>query len=254
MKKAFFEREWRRQVSVENAYRKKRRSGRGIVSDKIPEKARNALEFAFEKAFIAVLRKGNSLIDASISKESKEDEHQARKTALLYEQSRKSLKNIGESKTTDIALTGLWGAALGTLGIGLPDIPLFFGRLLRAVYEIAVEYGYSYDNLRERYFILELIRASLSYGESFEQSDDAVNAYIDNGSLPQDYQPDMHIKACAKAMANDMLLSKFIQGIPIVGAVGGTFDAVFVSKIIKYVKMKYKRRFLLDLKKNGELT
>ena len=37
---------------------------------------------------------------------------------------------------------------------------------------------------------------------------------------------------------------KFLQGIPIVGAVGGFYDAIYMKRITKYVNLKYKKRFL----------
>ena len=42
---------------------------------------------------------------------------------------------------------------------------------------------------------------------------------------------------------------KFLQGIPIVGAAGGAYDAVYMQKIVKYAEMKYRRRFLEKQKK-----
>ena len=40
------------------------------------------------------------------------------------------------------------------------------------------------------------------------------------------------------------------KGIPIVGAVGGFFDGVYMRNITKYAELKYRRRFYTD-KKNG---
>ena len=36
---------------------------------------------------------------------------------------------------------------------------------------------------------------------------------------------------------------KFLQGIPIVGAAGGAYDAIYMKKVVKYAEMKYRRRF-----------
>ena len=36
---------------------------------------------------------------------------------------------------------------------------------------------------------------------------------------------------------------KFLQGIPIVGAAGGFYDAIYMKKVVKYAEMKYRRRF-----------
>ena len=37
---------------------------------------------------------------------------------------------------------------------------------------------------------------------------------------------------------------KFLQGIPIVGAVGGAYDVIYMKKVNDYAKLKYNRRFL----------
>ena len=42
---------------------------------------------------------------------------------------------------------------------------------------------------------------------------------------------------------------KFLQGIPVVGAVGGLYDAVYMKRINDYANLKYKKRFLLKKKK-----
>ena len=41
---------------------------------------------------------------------------------------------------------------------------------------------------------------------------------------------------------------KFLQGIPIVGVVGGAADAVYMKQILEYANIKYKHRFLLKRK------
>lgn len=38
---------------------------------------------------------------------------------------------------------------------------------------------------------------------------------------------------------------KFLQGIPVVGAVGGIYDAVYMKRITEYANLKYKKRFLM---------
>ena len=43
-----------------------------------------------------------------------------------------------------------------------------------------------------------------------------------------------------------MLVLKFIQGLPIVGIVGGAFNPVYYNKIMKYVRIKYYKRYLIE--------
>ena len=71
------------------------------------------------------------------------------------------------------------------------------------------------------------------------------------------YQPqevseeDVHqqIRRTADAFAVDMLLLKFIQGLPVVGLLGGAANPLYYHKIIQYTQMKYKRRYLLNCQK-----
>ena len=58
------------------------------------------------------------------------------------------------------------------------------------------------------------------------------------------------MKETASAFAVDMLLLKFIQGLPVVGIIGGAANPVYYSKVMKYVQLKYRKRYLLK-QKNG---
>ena len=55
---------------------------------------------------------------------------------------------------------------------------------------------------------------------------------------------DGSIRETAGCLSKELLYMKFLQGIPIVGAAGGAYDAVYMQKIVKYAEMKYRRRFL----------
>ena len=53
------------------------------------------------------------------------------------------------------------------------------------------------------------------------------------------------LQRTADAFAVDMLVSKFIQGIPVVGMVGGLTNPLYYRKTQHYVRLKYQKRFLL---------
>ena len=55
------------------------------------------------------------------------------------------------------------------------------------------------------------------------------------------------IKLTASAFAMDMLLLKFVQGIPVVGILGGAANPVYYRKILRYVQLKYRKRYLNGL-------
>ena len=42
-----------------------------------------------------------------------------------------------------------------------------------------------------------------------------------------------------------MLLLKFIQGLPVVGILGGAANPLYYHKITAYTQLKYRRRYLL---------
>ena len=67
-------------------------------------------------------------------------------------------------------------------------------------------------------------------------------------SLPDDYEREAQIALSSASLSAELLYMKFLQTIPIVGVVGGAFNAVYMKKILKYAKLKYHRRFLLDHK------
>ena len=38
---------------------------------------------------------------------------------------------------------------------------------------------------------------------------------------------------------------KFVQGIPVVGVLGGIANPAYYNKVMKYVRLKYRKRYLL---------
>ena len=53
------------------------------------------------------------------------------------------------------------------------------------------------------------------------------------------------MQRAADAFAIDMMVSKFIQGVPVLGVVGGLTNPVYYRKIQQYVRLKYQKRFLM---------
>ena len=43
-----------------------------------------------------------------------------------------------------------------------------------------------------------------------------------------------------------MLCMKFIQGIPVVGVLGGAVNVSYFNRVMRYVKLKYRKRYLLS--------
>lgn len=79
--------------------------------------------------------------------------------------------------------------------------------------------------------------------------DAKVDQFIANNKLPDGYDEKIQIEKAATGLSKELLYMKFLQGIPIIGAVGGIYDAVYMKRITEYANLKYKKRFLVNKKK-----
>ena len=217
------------------------------------------LDTAFAKAFALIFEKGTGVIEKTYQRTKLEQDYQVRQYMADVKQDSKSLrafsKKARDTGTKNLLLSGVSGIGMGVLGIGLPDIPVFTGMILKNIYETALQYGYSYESREEKYFILLLIRGAVSYGDTLCEIDGKVNEFIRNGILPEEYQDKEQIEQTAGALSKELLYMKFLQGIPVVGAVGGAYDAVYMKRITEYAELKYRHRYLAGRKKaeNGQL-
>ena len=223
------------------------------LETKVPEKVRVSLEKAFCKAFSVVFQHGNTLIEKTYDKEELQKDHEIQAYAVELKGNRRELRRMrkaaGAADLRNMALTTVEGAGLGLLGIGLPDIVIFIGMLMKGAYEAALHYGFDYDSPQERLFILKMMEASLSRGEERIRADREVDAMC--AALPSAEEAKNLLQEqtdrTAKAFAADMLLLKFIQGLPVVGLLGGAGNPVYYRRIMKYVQIKYHKRYLLGM-------
>jgi len=220
------------------------------LSDKIPEKLETTLQTAFTKAFGLVFEKGTAVIEKTYNKEKHSDNFKVNEFAVGLKSSRKNVKafskNANASRTKNILVSAVEGIGFGALGVGIPDIPVFVGVILKSIYEIALSYGFEYESVEEQFFILRLIEVSMLHGEEFENQNNQLNEQIDL-RMSADITGEMKQKQIVNAAAclsKELLYMKFLQGIPIVGIAGGIADSVYLKKITDYADLKYKRRFL----------
>ena len=75
-----------------------------------------------------------------------------------------------------------------------------------------------------------------------------IDEYIESGAMPAGYSESDQITKTAAGLSKELLYMKFLQGIPVVGAVGGLYDAVYMKRNNEYANLKYKKRFLLKKK------
>ena len=144
------------------------------------------------------------------------------------------------------AVTAVEGLGLGILGIGLPDIAVWLSILLRSIYETALQYGFAYDTPRERLFILKMMEASMRTGEARLAVDREVEQLIRTaGEEPSEEALRQQIQRPSQAFAADMLPAKFVQGLPVVGVLGGAANPLYYRRVMGYVELKYRKRYLL---------
>ena len=184
----------------------------------------------------------------SYQKEEIEKQYQINKFANELKQDKKSLrtfsKNAKGSGAKNLVMSGAAGIGMGILGVGLPDIPVFTAMILKSIYEIAMHYGYSYETEEEQYFILLLIQGAVSHGREMLDIDQSINYYIDSHIWMEEEDKEEMIQRTAGCLSKELLYMKFLQGIPLVGAVGGAYDVVYLKQITEYANLKYERRFL----------
>ena len=217
----------------------------------IPEKVYAGLESAFCKGFGLVFDHGRAIIEKSYNKEDVQADYAIRDFAVKLKGGRNELKQMHKSaKKSDLinmAVTTVEGVGLGALGVGMPDIVLFLGNLLKGIYTTALNYGYDYECRREQLLILKMMQTALSTGESWIQRNAEVEQMLEFETVDiTDNLFKQQVKDTASAFAMDMLLLKFIQGLPIVGIIGGAANPVYYGKVMKYVQLIYRKRYLLS--------
>lgn len=246
------EKEWNNLIRQEEKFLSKRMEKKESflnqkLQEKVPEKLQGTLEQAFGKAFSLIFDKGTGIIEKTYNREEMEKVYQINEYTDEVRKNRKSLtafsKKAGVNSAKNVVLSSVSGIGLGVLGVGLPDIPLFTGMMLKGIYEIALSYGFDYNSEEEKYFILLLIQGAVSYGEEMKWIDKEVNEYMKYRCLPHDYRREEMIRKTAGLLSKELLYMKFLQGFPVVGAVGGAYDVIYMKRITEYSNLKYKRRF-----------
>ena len=228
------------------------------VEEKIPDGLYEKLQQAFYLGFKLVFEKGNSIIEKTYDREQLELTHRVYDESFKQLSPRKGLKALNKlanhGNWRNLGITALEGTGLGLLGIGLPDIPVFIGVVLKSVYEIALSYGYDYRKEDEQYFILKLLEGALATAEEREACNEQVDKLI--GFFTSDvaigYDLDLQLRKTADCFATDMLCIKFIQGLPLVGVIGGPSNVFYCKKISDYARLKYQKRYLLQKEQQGK--
>ncbi len=245
------QREMQRLIAAENAYLRRNGMGGGglwqaSLQKHVPETLEQTLRSAFAGAFSVILRRGTSLIEKTCQPEKLAASVQKRRCEeAIHLDGTTALRRAAErSSQVNLFISGVGGVGLGLLGLGLPDIPVLLSILLRGMYETALHYGFPYDTEEEQIFILQVMEAALLHGEDLREHNAAINYRIFRGTA-SDTSLQEQIRRTSDALAAELLYLKFLQGIPVVGVVGGVSDMVYQRKIAVYAELKYRRRYIL---------
>lgn len=250
--KALERKEKKRFIKAEKKKTGKIHEWTGNIEKKIPDKLYETLHTAFYKAFYLVFEKGTGIVEKTFSKEDRELEFCVNDFRLTKSPTRKSLRKMERSvqkgNLRNICMTTAEGVGLGVLGVGLPDIPLFLGVIMKGIYEIALGYGFSYETQEERIFLLRIICGALAEKAEVQAADERVETWISLIGKEPAYDFDGEIRQAADALSRTMLFAKFVQGLPVAGILGGAVNPFIYNRIMTYAALKYKKRYLIQKK------
>ena len=259
--KSALEKEWAKLEKdeaffLEKALHKETSKLNQFLETKVPDGLQKTLDEAFAKAFGLVFEKGTGVIEKSYKKDEIERDYEINSYVVNRKENRKNLKVFSKKASgagrTNLLLSGASGIGMGVLGIGIPDIVVFTSLMLRSVYETSLHYGFSYDTEEEKKFILLLIQGAVCHDTNLLHINHELNDFINNGAFTKNVSMEECIRRTAAALSKELLYMKFLQGIPIVGAVGGAYDVIYMKQVNKFAELKYRRRFL-EGKKRSEI-
>ena len=222
----------------------------GGLEGKIPEKVRQTLEVAFYRAFQTLFSpEGAKWVERTIPVERLREEQRLWMGKRSPGEERALLRQMESGRRKSWAgeplAAGAEGTVLGLLGIGLPDIPIFLAFLLRSLYQNALRYGFSYGDDGERAYVLLLLQGALAQGEerrNLSLRADQLGRALDHW-WPVSADLEGETKATATLLAQRLLAVKFIQGFPVVGAVGGPVNFSLAGRVARWGALKYRKRF-----------
>lgn len=227
------------------------------VEEKIPDGLRETLSKAFCKGFSLLFTRGSGIIVQTYNGERLHRRFTSLDTRISQRRSLRNLrrfgKNAGRGRHAVQVVSGISGAGMGLLGIGLPDIPIIIATLLRTVYQTAQRCGYGFEGTSEQLFVLRLIRNAVQSGDLQRRHHSqllALGEKIDSGTrFTGSLEEEM--RRTSDALADAVLVAKFVQGIPLVGALGGISNFFLTGQLSDYAALVYEKRYLLKKKREA---
>lgn len=85
-------------------------------------------------------------------------------------------------------------------------------------------------------------------GSDWVERDEAIERMLEDSALiPGDPESaEAQLERTAAAFATDLLVMKFIQGLPIVGALGGLGNPLYYRRVLSYARLKYERAYIRE--------
>lgn len=220
------------------------------IEDKIPEKLEDTLNKAFTAAFKMFFQEGKVLIKKTYNEETLKSEYADKRVGVQTKGDRSLIKKLRRPaekryfKSLGVAATE--GVGLGLLGIGLPDIPILIGNMIRTCTVSAHSHGLDTDRKDEQVYMLMMIRlAAMPVEEraTVNSQLDALGDAIDSGKeIFLDLETEM--QETSERLSMTLLFSRFVMGLPVVGVAGGLYNPVIVSQLHQLAEVKYEARLL----------
>lgn len=214
------------------------------LQDAAPQKVRQGLEAAFEKSFLALLARPE-LVGRGLRPAASGDENASlRQQRFAFYQAR---RRSGAGALGYTLFSGGEAAALGVLGIGLPDIPILLGTLLRSLYGVCAQYGHDWQSPQEQAFLLAVLAAAAAPSEEARpllERCRLLGQAIDAG---QDWSAILDVEQAAgeasRQLCRTVVAAKLVQGVPLAGVCGGWYNGKLLSRATKLASCQYQRRW-----------
>ncbi|WP_071432260.1 EcsC family protein [Angelakisella massiliensis] len=228
------------------------------VEQHLPSQGVAAAEAAFQKGFGMLFEQGLPLVEKTAGGEKRRLWGRENARQLEQEPSLSRLKEMDRqargAMTQNQAVTLAEGGGLGLLGVGIPDIPLFLGMMLRTLCQIGASYGFDFQSPGERLYLLSLIRLSVSKGKerlTAAQETDRLAHWLDGEGAPPQEAEQESIARTSHLLAGQITSLKLLQGVPVVGVLGGAANLNILTALGETARLKYRQR-RLRLLQNGK--
>ena len=242
--------------AVKKAVAQRTDAWKNRVAEKVPDTLEDTLKKAFSSAFRMAFQAGSTFIDKTYDTDKLKKEYIKKRVVMQTQGDRFAIKKERQQgkmrHLKNLGFTATEGIGLGALGIGLPDIPILIGNLVRICRVTANSYGIDVQRQNEQIYMLMLIRIILldnAARAELQKEMDTLSVSIEHGeAIVLDF--DKEVEKTANQLAQGMLFSHFIMGLPIVGMAGGLYNTVIVSRLQQLAEVKYDIRLLERCKNN----